>query len=263
MTSTRSDTRWFRSGRSVAGFSAVTGWVLVCAALVSPLLGGEESLTLKGHTDRVSSLVFIADGKRLASSSDDHTVKVWDAMSGAELLTLRGRTGPVLTVAFSPDGKRLALARQYQYGRVTVWDATSGAESLTLRGYTGRVWSVAFSPDGKRLAAAGAGASQNGQPRPVEIKVWDATSGAESLTLKGHTGGVTSVAFSPDGKRLASASGDNTVKLWDVTTGAESLTLKGHCGVVRSVAFSPDGKRLASASDDATVKVWNVTPAED
>ena len=81
------------------------------------------------------------------------------------------------------------------------------------------------------------------------MKVWDAQTGQELLTLKGHTGMAPSVAFSPDGKRLASslAGGHRRVKVWDAQTGQELLTLKGHTGRVRSVAFSPDGKRLASA----------------
>ena len=73
---------------------------------------------------------------------------------------------------------------------------------------------------------------------------------------------VTSAAYSPDGKALASASKDQTIKLWDVTTGKELATLKGHSGFVISVAFSPDGKTLASGSLDQTIKLWDVTPAK-
>jgi len=76
------------------------------------------------------------------------------------------------------------------------------------------------------------------------------------LTLKGHSGQVVSVAFSPDGKRLAS--GGKTIKIWDTVTGKELLTLKGHSDGVRSVVFSLDGKRLASGSDDTTIKIWDI-----
>jgi WD40 repeat protein/serine/threonine protein kinase len=78
----------------------------------------------------------------------------------------------------------------------------------------------------------------------------------EVQTLQGHTDSVYSVAFSPDGQRLASASGDHMVKLWEVATGKELLSLQGHTGPVRSVAFSPDGQHLASGSSDRTVKLW-------
>jgi len=78
--------------------------------------------------------------------------------------------------------------------------------------------------------------------------VWDAESGGEVLTLRGHSGFVRGVAFSPDGRRLSTASNDKAVKLWDATSGLKSLTLRGHPNWVNSVAFSPDGKRLASGS---------------
>ena len=76
--------------------------------------------------------------------------------------------------------------------------------------------------------------------------------------LKGHTQAVYSVAFSPDGKTLASGSRDQTIKLWDVQTGKERATLKGHTDPVPSVAYSPDGKTLASGSEDKTIKLWHV-----
>jgi len=82
-------------------------------------------------------------------------------------------------------------------------------------------------------------------------------------TLKGHTSHVGSVAFSPDGRTLASGSEDNTIKLWNVATGKNTATLKGHTDIVWSVSFSPDGKTLASGSSNNTVKLWDVKTGKD
>jgi serine/threonine protein kinase len=150
-------------------------------------------------------------------------------------------------------------------------DRLCHSELLTLR-HTGMLHSVAFSLDGKRLASAGGAFVVPGKGSPL-VKVWDAQTGQELLSLKGQTGQVMSVAFSPDGKRLASASFDKTVKVWDAQTGQELLAFKGHSDGVRSLAYSPDGKRLASASgtwDDTKstyvageVKLWDAQTGQE
>jgi WD40 repeat protein len=255
---------------------------------VRRLCNGGQLFTLYGHTGGVRSVAFSPDGTRLASTSDDRTVRVWEVATGREALTLKGHTGQVLSVAFSPDGSRLASAGQD--GMVRVWEAATGREALTLKGHAGQVHqvqSVAFSPDGKRLASASDHGTVQvwdaatgrealtlkghaGQVHQVQsvafspdgtrlaggMRVWEAATGREVLTLRGHTGQVTSVAFSPDGSRLASACVDGMVRVWEAATGREALTLRGHTGQVLSVAFSPDGSRLASAGQDGMVRVW-------
>jgi WD40 repeat protein len=87
-------------------------------------------------------------------------------------------------------------------------------------------------------------------------RVWDAASGKELAVCRGHTRQVESVAFSPDGSRLATASDDQTARLWDAESGKELAVLRGHEGPVRSVAFSPDAARLATTSSDGTARLW-------
>jgi len=119
----------------------------------------------------------------------------------------------------------------------------------------GSIWSVAFSSDGHRIVTGN---------WDCTASVWEAASGRELLTFKGHSGYVRSVAFSPDGQRIVTASEDLTAKVWETTSGLAAdklggnlLALEGHSGPISSVAFSPDGQRIVTGSADQTAKVWD------
>ena len=124
----------------------------------------------------------------------------------------------------------------------------------TWRGHSKPVTSVAFSPDGTRIVS---GSHDN------TLKVWDAQTGQETLTLTGLHDPDSSVAFSPTGTRIVSGSHSNTLKVWDAQTGQEALTLTGHEESVHSVAFSPDGTRIVSGSYDDTLKVWDAQTGQE
>lgn len=222
------------------------------AVKLRDLTTGQELVTIQGAG---GSLSYSPDGKRLAGTGvPSGEMKVWDALTGREVFAVKGYT----RAAFSPDGKRLAAPSADNM--VKIWDAATGRELLTLKNRAQGVEYVVFSPDSK-LLASGHGGFDPGKRRDIDcvVKLWDAETGQEVLTLSGHSEKVHGLCFSPDGKRLASTSHDQTVMVWDTSTGQALFTLRGHTSVTSDVAFSPDGKRLASASWDTTVMLWDTT----
>jgi len=180
----------------------------------------------------VDSVAWSPDELMIASGSDDHFVRTWHTRNGTVHQNMQGHSDRVISVVFSPDGKHIASGSADK--TVKIWDAATGACVRTLD---------CLPPAGQPGAACGPG-------------------------VTGHSDWVRSVAYSPDGKHIASGSRehkttlDSTVKIWDAATGECMTTLTEHGIDVDSVAYSPDGKRIASAitsgSQGSMVKIWNV-----
>jgi RNA polymerase sigma factor (sigma-70 family) len=176
------------------------------------------------------------------------------------------RSFEALAVAFTPDGRMLATASGYrdEGGALILWDLTTGRRRV-LRTDRYGIRTVAFSPDGRTLAAAG---------WDRFVRLFEVATGKERVALRWQEESpagqepwyqrlVSTVAFSPDGKILASAGGDGQIKLWDVARGQSLRALSGHGADVKGVAFFPDGKILASTSPDTTLKFWDVNTGKE
>ena len=206
-----------------------------------------------GHSKGVVDVAFSSNGKWVVSGSKDTTLKLWDVRTGEVLQTFSDHTSEIWSVAFSPDDKTVISGSGDN--TLKLWDVGTGEVLHTFSGHAfslfgrGSVFDVTFSPDGKRMVSQG-----------VDTKLWDVERREELHTFSDHPYG--GIAFSPDGKTVASGSTDRTVKLWDVDTGEVSQSILGHADVVVSVAFSPDGKTVASGSADRTVKLWDVHTGE-
>ena len=233
--------------------------------LGQPLPGGVGSGTA-GGTGVVLSVAFSPDGHTLASGDDGGAIELWDVADPARPRLL-GQTalpssfGNAQSVAFSPDGRTLAIASSID-GTTWLFDIADPTQPRPLGpSLTGSTASgpnsVAFSPDGHTLASGG---DYGGT-----VRLWDVADPAHPRPLgQPLTGGgaeVTSVAFSPDGRTLASGDYGGTVRLWDVADPPRPRPLGPILtggGAVGSVAFSPDGRMLASGSLDGTISLWNV-----
>jgi WD40 repeat protein len=260
-------------------------------------------LTLQGHTDELMGLTYSPDGTHLATISDDGSIKIWDAISGEELLSIPITiTVPNLyrILSFSQDGKQLAASDGHL---AKVWDATSGQELLTLSGHAAEVLAVIFSPTASdHIATAAADGvvkvwdavlgqelltlsdpipSNPGQlprmtlafssdgmrlasGRNTTATVWDLNTGQVLQALSDPAFiNINSVAFSPDGKRLAFGNSNSTWGVWHISTGLNLLTGFGHSSILSRVTFDSTGQWLATGSEDGTAKIWDAATSRE
>ncbi len=207
------------------------------------------------NRSRVTSAEFSPDGKRIVTASRDKTARVWDAQTGQPLTEPMAHGHWVNSAHFSPDGKRIVTASRDKTARV--WDAQSGQPLTEALQHSNSVASAEFSPDGKRIVTA----SEDG------ARVWDAQTGQPLTELMTYGqsasedgtrlwSGSRSAHFSPDGKRIVTASGFGA-RVWDAQTGQPVAEPVTHGHWVNSANFSPDGKAFVTASQDKTARVWD------
>jgi WD40 repeat protein/tRNA A-37 threonylcarbamoyl transferase component Bud32 len=251
-------------GRRIVSVSGSQEWTPVekklGAAYVWDAATGAVLSTFRGHADAITGVAFRPDGRQVATSSMDRTIKIWDAATADEIRTLRGHTNFVNGIAFRGDGRQLASGGDD--GAVKLWDPDRGVELRTFRGHTAAIVTVAYSPDGTRLVS---GAYDH------TVKVWDTAEIGMPRALGEFTWAVTNVVYSPRGDRLAAAGGvDRTILVWDTAAERQILRLDALPGTVWGLAFSPDGRRLAAAMGDwrvtdraGIVKVWSVADGRE
>lgn len=223
----------------------------------SPVLPGNILYTYTGHTDLVLKVAWSPHGNRIASGSWDDTVQVWGAFTGSNKLIYHGHLNHVRSVAWSPDGKYIASCGSD--GTVRVWDAITENLIFRYRGLstTNEISDVAWSRKGTRIVS---GSYSN---IGLGVQIWDAFTGGHVLVCQGNYRSVEAVAWSPNGKYIASGNDDTTVEVWNASTGMLIFTYHGHRYPVGSVAWSLDSSRIASADFQATVQIWDALTGQN
>jgi WD40 repeat protein len=225
--------------------------------VISDVETGAVVRTIRGHKDSLYALAVSPDGKTLATGSYDQLVQLWDVASGEHTGVLEGHSGAVFDLAFHPDGRLLASASADR--TVKLWDVAARKRLDTFAQALQEQNTVAFSPDGRRVAAGGA---------DNRIRVWEVSSSAEEGTNPiryskfAHQTPILKLAYSPNGKVLASVAEDRTLRLYDAAELNELRSLEVQPEWAPALTFSPDSKRLFAGRADGSFTIYEVASGE-
>jgi WD40 repeat protein len=250
--------------------------VLWGVLLVASKAGAEEEPILvidpQGHSAMIRDVMFTPDGKTLISVSLDKTIRVWDVVTGDLIKTLRGQIGDgeegmLNAGSFSPDGNTIAVGGYGSGGAdyIQIFNLATSKQIGLLTGHTNVIIDLTFSQDGNWLASGSFDRT---------VRIWDVSEtlilggigggflkNSPIVTLEGHSDAVYGVAFSPDGKKLVSASLDGTLRLWELPKNLQkkvkSKVMKKHSTEVYCVAFAPNGQYIVSGGADGNVFLWD------
>jgi WD40 repeat protein len=242
---------WSPNGKQVATASAAG------TAQVWDVASGKEAFALQGRTPEQFDVAWSPDGKSLATTAGpDFSVRIWDASPTAQ--SLFGTGGVIFWVSWSPDSRRIAVTEIYSR-TVVIFDALTGVALLSIAtGHTSDLEDAHWAPDGSRIVTT---ACDN------LAKVWDANTGQELLTFRGHVGEppgkfvggelLVGAGWSPDGSRIATTGGSGRERIWDARTGQEYVSFQATSDIAPLTRWSPDGKRLASVSLPEVLQIWD------
>lgn len=207
---------------------------------------GDVRAVLPAHDAWVTQVIFSPDGDLIASASHDNTVALWNTHTFTPTRRLENHTRAVMDVAFSPNGDLIATGGLD--GTVWIGRVSSGETVLRLPNDDNPVWSLAFSPGGDMLVAGGEDGS---------VRIWELRTG-RIQKLTGHSGAVTDVQFTSDGRNLVTASWDRTLRRWNTSTLRLQRVYEGHSGPVTGVRFVGSGMQMISSGLDGALMLWDL-----
>ncbi|HIK91461.1 MAG TPA: WD40 repeat domain-containing protein [Planctomycetes bacterium] len=220
---------------------------LLTGTTVSAQPGPQTSQTFTGHLGAVTMADFTPDGLTVGTSSSDHSLKLWNAITGEELATLNGNAAPVSAMAISPNGR--VLASGARDNTIKLWDIPQAKPLRSFAGHQAAVTSFAFNTEATYFLSAS---------RDRTIRVWDAEKQDDAIVLEGHIADVTAAAWRADRNQIATADAAGFIRLRRTVDNAAEGTIGAHQGEVTALFYHSNNRQIISTGSDGLAKVWQL-----